>query len=685
MSANGFPRTRAGAPPRRPSLVRASSRRASLVRASSRRLLLVAGALIALVLGAAVPASAHAALLRSDPAEGSVVKTAPASITLGFSEGVLLSDDSLIVYDPSGKQVQRGTAHHAGSAPDTATVALRPGLRDGTYTVAWKAVSADTHPVGGAWTFSIGAPSKTSAIPKEQQAGGGPAGALYGIARYVAYAGFALLVGACAFLTLCWPRGAGLRVMQRLTVGGWAALALATIALLLLRAPYVNGGGIGGIFDLGALRSSVETKEGAALVARLLLLAAAAVFLAVLFGPYARREDPEERRDLAFGLGAGGAVVAIGIAATWSAVEHASVGIQPALAMPLDVAHLIAMAFWLGGLVTLSVALYRAGAGGLVIDRAAVRRFSRIAFGCVCVLVATGVYQSWRQVGSWHALFGTSYGHWLIVKVSLVAVMVAAAGFSRRWTGRLAGRAEASQASASATSAATKSAATKSVVAKSSAKPAKPKAAKALAGTGGPASPADDPVRAAQLARQNAAVAGAAARKRRDADPARTGLRRSVLLEASVAVVVLAVSTVLSGSQPGRAVEEQAAATGGAGQAVPSNGGQVFAQLPFDTGGVKGKGDVGVHIEPARTGSNQLHLTVTDPVGNPENVPEVDLNLTLTSRGIGPLPVKLRQTGTGAWTAVGLQLPMPGAWQLAVTVRTSAIDEVTVTKNVAID
>ncbi|PWI41126.1 copper resistance protein CopC [Streptomyces sp. ICBB 8177] len=662
MAANGFTGIRAWAP--------------------LRRLLLVAGALAALVLGAAVPASAHAALLRSDPAEGSVVRTAPASITLGFSEGVLLSDDSLIVYDPSGKQVQRGTAHHAGSAPDTATVALRSGLRDGTYTVAWKAVSADTHPVGGAWTFSIGAPSKTSAIPEEQRAGGGPAGALYGIARYVAYAGFALLVGACAFLTLCWPRGAGLRAMQRLAVGGWAALAVATIALLLLRAPYVNGGGLGGIFDLGALRSSVETKEGAALVVRLLLLAAAAVFLAVLFGPYARRQDPRERRDLAFGLGAGGAVVAVGIAATWSAVEHASVGIQPALAMPLDVAHLIAMAFWVGGLVTLSVALYRAGAGGAVVDRAAVRRFSRIAFGCVCVLVATGVYQSWRQVGSWHALFGTSYGHWLIIKVSLVAVMVAAAGFSRRWTGRLAARAQTEAAEAYEPSA---SSAKSSSARPSKPKAAKPKAAKALAGAAGPATPAADPVRAAQLARQNAAVASAAARRRRDADPARAGLRRSVLLEASVAVAVLAVSTVLSGSQPGRAIEEQAAAAGGASRAVPSNGGQVFAQLPFDTGGVKGKGDVGVHIEPARTGSNELHLTVTDPVGNPENVPEVDLALTLTSRGIGPLPVKLRQTGTGAWTAVGLQLPMPGQWQLAVTVRTSAIDEVTVTRNVAID
>ncbi len=374
--------------------------------ATARRVLLVLSALGVLVLGGAVPAEAHAALLGTDPGQGSVVATAPARITLRFSESVLLSDDSLAVYDPAGRPVEQGTAHHAPNAPDTATVNLRPGLGNGTYTVAWKAVSADTHPVSGAWTFSVGAPSKTSAVPRQQAAGGGPAGTLYGVGRYLSYLGYALLVGSAAFLAVCWPRGARQRVMQRLTVGGWALLTAATISLLLLRGPYVNGSGLGSILDLGALQAAVETKSGAALTARLLLLAAAAVFLSVLFGAYARREDPEERRDLAFGLGAGGAVIAVGIAATWAMAEHASVGIQPAVAMPVDVVHLLAMAGWLGGLSALLTALYRTSG----IEAAAVRRFSRIAFCCVCVLVSTGVYQAWRQVGSWHALGSTTYG-----------------------------------------------------------------------------------------------------------------------------------------------------------------------------------------------------------------------------------------------------------------------------------
>ena len=58
--------------------------------------------------------------------------------------------------------------------------------------------------------------------------------------------------------------------MQKVAVSGWVTLAASTIALLLLRGPYVNGTGLGAIFDLGQVQSAVETKEGTALLSRLL-------------------------------------------------------------------------------------------------------------------------------------------------------------------------------------------------------------------------------------------------------------------------------------------------------------------------------------------------------------------------------------------------------------------------------
>ncbi len=637
-----------------------------------RRLVVVLGVLAAVLLGVVPSASAHAALVRTDPGEGAVVPSAPGSVTLWFSEGVLLSADSLTVYDPAGRRVQHGTAHHAGGRADSATVDLASGLRTGTYTVAWKAVSADTHPVGGAWTFSVGAPSRTTRVPRAAGAGGGAAGTLYGIGRYAAYLGFALTFGTAAFLGVCWPAGSRLRPLRRLAVTGWAVAAGATIALLLLRGPYADGTGLGAVFDIARLRATAGTPSGEALLCRLLLLAAAAVVLSLLFGA---RSAGAERRT-------GGVVVAVGVvaaavASTWSLTEHASVGPQTALAMPLDVAHLLAVAVWLGGLAALLTGLYRTPG----VPAASVRRFARIAFWCVCVLVATGVYQSWRQVGSWHALTGTSYGRWLTVKVLLVACVVALAAGSRRRVARLA-RATAgapaerpAPAGVPATAPVRAGPADVAAPGPSAPGPAEPPA---------PEPPVGDPVRAAQLARQRVARERAGRRRERDADPERRGLRRSVLAEAAVAVVVLAVTTVLSGTETGRAAEQAATPGRGGPAASGAGGGDWLATVPFDTGGPQGRGTLGLHLAPARAGADEMHLVISDPSGDPRDVPEVGVAFTLPARHIGPLPVRLRHTGRGAWEATGLQLPMAGAWQVEVTVRTSQIDEVTVTRKVAI-
>ncbi|WP_328537880.1 copper resistance CopC/CopD family protein [Streptomyces sp. NBC_00344] len=620
------------------------------------RLLLVAAALLGVLFAAAAPASAHAALLGSNPSDGAVVAQAPDDVSLTFSEQVAMDDQSIRVLDPNGKRADTARLRDLSKGKTvTYGVDLRSGLANGTYTVAWQAISADSHPVSGAFTFSIGAPSKTSVSPTGENVGGGLVGVLYGTARYAAYAGFIVLVGGAAFILACWQRGASAQPLQKLVVRGWLTLTAATLALLLLRAPYTGTGHVADVFDLGALRTVLQTKPGASLISRLLLLGASALFVAVLFGAYAKREDPKEKKDLTFGLAVGGAVVAAGIAATWALTEHASVGVQPGIAMPVDVVHLLAVAVWLGGLTALLVALFRVPA----IETAAVQRFSRIAFGAVCTLVATGVYQSWRQVGSWSALFGTGYGQLLMVKVGLVAVVICIAFFSRRWTARLS-RTPATENTVSAVEDAAEQAARHEPV----------------------TVPADaDPRRAAQLARQQAARSVVREKRIRDADPQRTGLRKSVLAEAGVAVVLLAVTTVLTTTEPGRTEEEAGRATSAAATA---QSGPVNISLPFNTGGPKGKGTIGLQLTPGRSGSNDLHLFVNDPAGKPYDVPEVKLALTLKARKIGPLPVVPDHLFTGHWGATGVQIPMAGSWDVAVTVRTSDIDETTVNKTVKI-
>lgn len=410
--------------------------------------------------------------------------------------------------------------------------------------------------------------------------------------------------------------------MQRFVVSGWIALTGATLALLLLRGSYTGSGKVADIFDLSLLGPVLQSKTGAALLSRLLLLAAAALFVAVLFGAYARGDEEDEgherdgasedgsrgagsaqdaedaadraaeRRDLTFGLAIGGGVIAAGLAATWAMAEHASTGIQTGIAMPVDILHLLAVAVWLGGLAALLTALYRAPS----IEAAAVRRFSGIAFGSVVALAATGLYQSWRQVGSWSALTGTTYGQLLLAKIALVAVLIGIARVSRRWTGHLADapvvrtRTKAKKQTVTATASSVTAAASPSdgpasdtsdtsdtevsteagsgkggASAEETAGSGKGASTKGAAGSGRNTSAkgaagSGDPKRAAQLARQRAATAAARAKRVREADPFRSGLRRSVLAEAGVAVVLLAVTTALTSTEPGRTEEEAKAA-----------------------------------------------------------------------------------------------------------------------------
>ncbi|WP_314222907.1 copper resistance CopC/CopD family protein [Streptomyces zaehneri] len=629
--------------------------------------LAVTGALLA----GAGPASAHAALTGSDPAQGVVVDKAPTQVSLTFSETVSMNDDSLRVLDPKGTRVDTGKPSEVSGT--TYAVQLHSGLPDGTYTVTYQVVSADSHPVAGAYTFSIGSPSETSVSVSDQAAGGGVVGWLYGFGRYASYAGFIVMTGGAAFVLACWQRGTGVRALQRLVVTGWVAMTAATLFLLLLRGSYTSSGKLGDVFDLDLLGEVLQTKTGAALVSRLLLLAAAALFIAVLFGAYDKREG-EEKRDLTFGLAIGGTVVAAGLAASWAMAEHASTGLQPGIAMPVDVLHLLAVATWLGGLTTLLLALYRAPADRPV-EAPAARRFSRLAFSSVLVVVATGTYQSWRQLGSWSAFTDTRYGQLLLLKIGLVALLVGVAWISRRWTARLADPTteEAVRKPAPEKERVTASAGTTDT-------------AKQTSGDAAPGSESTE--RAAQLARQQAAVDATRQKRLRDSDTHRFGLRRSVLAEAGVAVVVLAVTTVLTSTEPGRTEQDAAAAnrasSSSSSSAADSASGALTLDMSFDTGGTDGKGVVSVDLDPARTGANEMHVYVTRPNGRAFDVPEVKVAFTLEAKDIGPLPVVPDHITTGHWSANGVQIPMAGEWEISVTVRTSDIDQVTVSKNAQI-
>ncbi|KMO95268.1 hypothetical protein ACS04_24660 [Streptomyces roseus] len=602
--------------------------------------------LLALLLGGAGPAFAHAGLSGSDPADGAVLTNGPQYVTLTFTESVGFSDDSLRVLSPKNERVNPRPAQHADGKDNTARVELSGKLPEGSYTVAWRVVSADGHPVSGAFVFSVGQPSETAAVVATGSPDDTAVARLHGVFRYVAYSGLALLLGAAAFVLLCWPAAGAVRPVRRTLAVGWAALTASTTALLLLRGPYEAAAPVTSVFDLAQLGRTATGRPGAALIVRLVLLALGAVLLR----RWGRRPDapgPGARLRLS------GALLAVALTATWAAAEHASAGPQVALAVPVAALHLLAMGVWLGGLVTLLLLLRRRGADGQEVPAAAIGRFSALAFGAVAVLVGTGAYQSWRQVGSWEALSTTSYGKVLLVKIAAVVLVLCAASFSRRWTARLVHEAPPSARTPTVPAAAERVRVPQTVGA-----PA-PAAGQDL-GTAFGEGPGDG--------RKPPAF---------DAGAYRRALRRMVTAEAVLGVVVLVITTVLTGTQPGRAAGERVSAASAAQPQVK------VVTVPFDMGTANHQGTVQITLTPGRVGENTVEAVVYTADGGLATVPELRLTLTREELGIGPLDARLKDR-KGYWAAYDLRLPMPGVWTLDVTVRTTDIDQVTVHDTVRI-
>jgi copper transport protein len=226
----------------------------------------VLAGVLALMFAGAGQAAAHAALLGTQPAPSATLVTPPSSVTLSFGESVQVVAQGIRVLGPDGSTVDDEHAGHVDGRPDTVGVKIKAQAQ-GTYTVSWHVQSADSHPVSGAFTFSVGRPTVAAAT-----AGSGSplVAVLYWIFRVLGYLAFAGLAGSLGFLFLCWPDG---RLDRRLAWGSWAVLGVATAADALLQGPYGAGLGIDHVFDGGLLAVTLGIPLGTGLALRLSLLA----------------------------------------------------------------------------------------------------------------------------------------------------------------------------------------------------------------------------------------------------------------------------------------------------------------------------------------------------------------------------------------------------------------------------
>src|SRR5919201_1633851 len=344
---------------------------------------LAVAALVALAAPAA--AFAHANLVRLKPANGVVLATAPTAVRVFFDDAIRPGPGVEAVRNGGGS-VLAGRAHVAPGDPRELVVPLRRGLADGAYSVRWSIVSDDGHNERGVTAFAVGA-GVSPPTASLSAGGGGRTGDV--VFRALLFAGLLAAAGAAVFRLLVWPRGLGDRELSLVVLAGCVLAA----------------GGATGL----ALRGTAATRFG--LVEWILAgLPAAGAALSLRW----RRA---------------GAVVALCLVPLPTIAGHALDASQPWWSVPADVLHLLGASIWVGGLLTLAVAVPRAArrlepmARGRVLAAAATR-FSTLALASVAVLGATGLARALRELSAVSQLWDTSYGRTLLVKTGLLAGLV---------------------------------------------------------------------------------------------------------------------------------------------------------------------------------------------------------------------------------------------------------------------
>ncbi|MBS3180356.1 MULTISPECIES: copper resistance CopC family protein [unclassified Pseudoclavibacter] len=128
-----------------------------------RRLAVTAIALLmACLLGfaGATPARAHDQLIASSPSPDASLDTSPPDITLSYSANIMEIGPMIVLQDAAGRDWATGEPVIDGT---TVTSAVDDTLPDGAYTVNWRVVSSDGHPITGTIPFTVGDPTAADA------------------------------------------------------------------------------------------------------------------------------------------------------------------------------------------------------------------------------------------------------------------------------------------------------------------------------------------------------------------------------------------------------------------------------------------------------------------------------------------------------------------------------------------
>ncbi len=576
----------------------------------------LAGALLLLGLWA-VPASAHAVVTSSSPYDGQVLAEAPSEVRVDFSESVSIDLGGLTVVDTEGNEVQQGDASLEGGGR-ILRVAVELDLAEGTYVANYRVVSGDGHPVSGAIVFGVGA---DTVLDQRAAAGvsaeGDPPFEIAGaVSRFITYVAALLAAGLALFLGFVHDQH---KDRWKLTPIVRLATLLAAIGAVLTigsQAALATGGGLSAATDVSTLRTVLT--EGLGWQSIILLAGLALVHLST-----------DTNRLLVAQALAFYGWLAVGIGfAFWG---HATAAPNEAVAVMADVIHVLAAAFWFGGVVGLWSTLARrrprrallarsvgaaanvgveeddrddgtavaedARPGSVASSARLVGRFSTLAAISVGFLTVAGIALSWQEVDGLGNLLPTTYGRLLVAKVAVAVAIIGVAAYNRfRLVPDIVDPIE------------------------------------------------DDETDAATVAEIRSLEAASFEK-----------LTRTLGLEAVGMVLVLALTAVLVNVTPARI---SAAGT----EPV------VFNQtLPH-----VGDQQMNLVVAPAAPGANTMHLQLLDGTGRPvDGIQSATVEYRLPAEGIEASERAGLEAGPGHFVVEDAEMPLRGTWEVTVVSRVS--------------
>ncbi len=430
----------------------------------------------ALTVAAPRTAWAHAHLVRSAPAAGAHLGVSPTVIELWYSEAAAATMTTISITGPGGSRASLGRVKVDPSNPLRLLATVDAPLQPGKYTLAWRTVAKDDgHPSSGSFTFVIDSaapgtaaasmngvatassgatqsdsartPGTTAPVPVQGMDVEAPA---YVVARWLNFIALITVVGAAAFVLLVLPRvgsqddadtvsafdDAATRRAARLGLAAGIVFLISAVCRL-----YAEHAVVGGDVAMGTILGSFW---GRIWVTQFVI----AVIVCIAFA-----SARGSRRGGIAWLAV--AIVSVALAATPAFSGHAIAAPgNRGLSIALDVIHVVAAGAWLGGLLTLTVVGVPVALSigkstdtdaraprGLPLVARLVNAFSPLALVFAGFVVASGVIAAWMRIGSFTALFHSTYGTVLLVKLGLVILVLAGGAYNwLRMRGALAHR-----------------------------------------------------------------------------------------------------------------------------------------------------------------------------------------------------------------------------------------------------